>query len=74
MSTTEMMSSPVVEALQRNPIPVLRVLQVEETDAEVVLAGTVSSYYLKQLAQEAILPLLAGRRLHNRVTVVRERN
>jgi hypothetical protein len=69
-----MLSSPVVEALHRNPIPVLRLLQVEETEAEVVLAGTVTSYYLKQLAQEAVLPLLGGRRLHNRVAVVRERN
>jgi len=31
----------------------------------------VPSYYLKQMAQEAVIPLLDGRELHNRVTVVR---
>lgn len=73
MSAADVMASPVVEALHHNPIPRLRVLQVEETEKEVVLSGAVSSYYLKQLAQEAVLPLLGGRRLHNRVTVVRDR-
>jgi hypothetical protein len=73
MSTSEVLSSAVAAALHRNPIPVLRVLRVEETEQEVVLSGSVSSYYLKQLAQEAVLPLLSGRRLHNRVNVVRER-
>jgi hypothetical protein len=50
-------------------VPALRRLTVEETETVVVLGGTVSSYYLKQLAQETILPALRGRELHNRVTI-----
>jgi hypothetical protein len=46
-------------------------LDVQETDSGVVISGKVSSYYLKQLAQETILPLLDHRSLVNRVTVVR---
>ena len=38
---------------------------------EVVISGSVSSYYLKQLAQETIMPILDGRDLVNRVKVVR---
>jgi hypothetical protein len=58
------------QALRQSPIPALRKLQVEETDLEVVLSGSVSSYYLKQLAQETVMPLLGGRELLNRVRVV----
>jgi hypothetical protein len=72
MSQMALDGTPVVLALQRNGVPALRRLEVEETDAAVVLRGTVGSYYLKQLAQEAVMPLLAGRKLINRVEVVRE--
>ena len=48
-----------------------RRLGVEESDTIVVLTGTVSRYYLKQLAQETVMPLLAGRKLLNRVEVER---
>ena len=61
------------ETLRRNPIPALRVLRVEESEAEVILTGAVASYYLKQLAQEAVLPLIGQRLLHNRVAVLRDR-
>jgi hypothetical protein len=50
----------------------LRRLLVDETDDLVVLKGAVSSYYLKQLAQETVMPVLSGRELHNRVSVVRQ--
>jgi hypothetical protein len=63
--------SPAIAALRQSPIPALRKLRVEETDAEIVILGSVSSYYLKQLAQETIMPVLAGRELQNRVAVVR---
>lgn len=65
--------SSAAEVLHQNPIPALRVLDVKETEVEIVLSGSVSSYYLKQLAQEAVLPLLGRRLLHNRVNVVRPR-
>jgi hypothetical protein len=57
------------EALQQSPIPALRRLIVEESLSEVRISGSVSSYYLKQLAQETIMPLLHERRLENCVVV-----
>jgi hypothetical protein len=65
--------SPAVLALRRSPIPALRKLSLEETEEAVVLQGSVASYYLKQLAQETIMPALAGRVLQNRVLVVQEK-
>jgi hypothetical protein len=72
-----MIPSPLVQsradlALRQSPIPALRKLSVEETDEELVILGSVSSYYLKQLAQEALMPHLDGRTLRNHVKVVRE--
>lgn len=58
-------------ALRESPIPSLRCLKIEETDEEVVISGSVASYYLKQLAQETIMPVLGERELLNRVNVVR---
>jgi len=58
-------------ALRQSPIPALRKLSVEEDDTTVVILGRVSCYYHKQLAQETIMPVLGGRELINRVTVVR---
>jgi osmotically-inducible protein OsmY len=59
------------QVLRQSPIPALRRLSVEETDRTVVLSGSVGSYYLKQLAQETIMPILGARELENRVLVVR---
>jgi hypothetical protein len=58
-------------ALRQSPIPALRKLSIEETEDAIVICGAVSSYYLKQLAQETIMPVLGRRELHNRVAVVR---
>jgi hypothetical protein len=58
-------------ALRRSPIPALRHLQVEETEQDVIVSGSVPSYYLKQLAQETLMPLVGDRQLWNRVLVVR---
>jgi hypothetical protein len=58
-------------ALRQSPLPPLRKLVLEETGEAVVIQGKVSSYYLKQLAQETVMPLLDGRKLLNRVVVVR---
>ena len=60
------------QVLQQSSLPALRHLAVEETEAEVVITGSVSSYYLKQLAQEAIMPVLGQRELLNRVMVVNQ--
>jgi hypothetical protein len=58
-------------ALRQSPIPALRRLAVTASQTELILTGRVPSYYIKQLAQEAILPYLNGRELVNRVAVVR---
>jgi len=57
------------ETLERSPVPCLRKLHVEESESEVIISGTVSSFYFKQLAQEALMPVLGPRRLYNRVEV-----
>lgn len=62
------------KALRESPIAALRCLDIEETDEEVVLRGCVTSYYLKQLAQETILPVLGERELVNHVLVIRGEN
>jgi hypothetical protein len=62
--------SAAVLALQQSPIPALRKLRVEETEQGVVISGSVSSYYLKQLAQETVMPVLERRELINSVEVV----
>jgi hypothetical protein len=71
MSSLTAESSPIAETLRRSKIHALRRVGAAETVEEVVLTGSVPSYYLKQLAQEAVLPLCGGRRLVNRVEVVR---
>ena len=71
MSPTAPVVSGAAEALKRSTHPALRQLRVEETESAIVITGHVSSYYLKQLAQEAVMPVRGVRELHNRVTVVR---
>jgi len=71
MATAVVLLSRADEVLRQSPIPALRGLWVEETDHEVIISGSVSSYYLKQLAQESVMPILGSRELHNRVEVVR---
>jgi hypothetical protein len=57
------------EVLTASPLPQLRRLVVTANEAEVVITGRVSSYYMKQLAQEALRPTLGDRRLLNNVEV-----
>jgi hypothetical protein len=70
--TATLLESPERAAalLRDNPVNDLRHLEVTETDSEIVISGIVSSYYLKQMAQETIRPALAGRKLRNRVIVL----
>jgi hypothetical protein len=57
------------DVLTASPLPQLRRLVVTVNEAEVVITGRVSSYYMKQLAQEALRHTLGDRRLLNRVEV-----
>ncbi len=71
MPTAELEMDSLSLLLRRHPVGPLRRLSVEEAGNEVVLTGTLASFYHKQLAQEALLPHLGGRRLLNRVEVIR---
>ncbi len=55
--------------LQKSGYPALRHLQVVVRGGVVVLQGSVDSYFLKQMAQEAIRPLAIGRQITNEVRV-----
>jgi hypothetical protein len=70
MATSLLLQSRADQVLRQSPIPALRRLEVEETDRQIILYGSVPSYYLKQLAQETLMPVLGSRELRNRVTVV----
>ena len=70
--TTALLDPPARAAvlLRDNPVNDLRRLEVTETESEIVITGIVTSYYLKQMAQEALRPALNGRRLRNKVIVL----
>jgi hypothetical protein len=70
MTPTLPLRSPAHEALQHSSHPALRRLRVEESAETLVILGSVSSYYLKQLAQEVLRPHQGPRALVNRVEVV----
>jgi hypothetical protein len=57
------------DVLTCSPIGQLRRLSVRETDTEVVITGRVSSYYLKQMAQEALRAAAGHRAIRNAVEV-----
>lgn len=71
MEASTVWTGQAAQALRGSSNPSLRRLSVEETTDVVTLTGRVSSYYAKQMAQEVILPHLAGRELINRIVVVR---
>jgi hypothetical protein len=56
--------------LRDNAVNDLRRLEVTESETEIVITGIVTSYYLKQMAQEAVRPALNGRKLKNKVIVL----
>lgn len=69
MTPTMIPESPAASALRHSPMLALRQLTVDEDAQCLTLSGRVSSYYLKQLAQEAVMPLLHNRNLLNLVQV-----
>ena len=70
--TTTLFEPPARAAalLRDNPVNDLRRLELIESESEIVITGIVTSYYLKQMAQETVRPALAGRRLRNKVLVL----
>ncbi len=55
--------------LASSSVPELRSLRVDEQSNELQLYGDVRSYYHKQLAQEAVLPIAGTMQVVNRVAV-----
>ena len=61
--------SQAADALKHSPHPALRGLHIEQVEDRIILRGRVSSFYLKQLAQETVMALHAGKEIVNEVTV-----
>ena len=66
---SEKCSASVREALANSNVAGLRILRVDTSQEEICLSGRVRSFYHKQLAQELIRPVAAGRQVVNRVDV-----
>ena len=56
-------------ALAGSPIYELRDLQVEQRDGILMISGSVSSFYHKQLAQEVVRSVCKGIEVHNSIHV-----
>ncbi len=56
-------------ALTNSPIYGLRDLRVEQDGDLLLISGRVNSYYLKQLAQEAVRAVVDGMQLSNTIDV-----
>ncbi len=69
-STTHAADASGARALKKSSHPALRNLCVEGTEGNLIISGKVSSYYLKQLAQETIMSCREGMCLVNRVDVI----
>ena len=69
MNTCPVLSPEPAEVLTSSPLGQLRRLVVTADATQVVITGRVSSYYLKQMAQETVRPALGQRTLLNRVEV-----
>jgi hypothetical protein len=70
MSSTSHVVNQAAHALKKSSHPALRNLSVEGTEAALIISGKVTSYYLKQLAQETIMSVREGLQLVNKVDVV----
>jgi len=69
MPTATLSLSAAAEALRLSPQPPLRRLRIQETEEEIIIAGNLPTYFLKQLAQETVRPLLGERRVVNLIVV-----
>ena len=68
METKEIVTA-ASAVLAKNSVPDLRTLRVDEESNELQLRGNVRSFYHKQLAQEAVLPLAGSLQVVNHVDV-----
>jgi len=56
--------------LEASPYHELRRVEVDVDDQEIVLSGSVPSYFIKQLAQETSRSAGEGRKIQNQLVVV----
>src|SRR5688500_12322398 len=70
MNSSVQVVTQAAHALKKSSHPALRNLSVEGTDQSLIISGRVTSYYLKQLAQETIMQCREGLQLVNKVDVV----
>jgi hypothetical protein len=66
---TEQIVTAASAVLAKSSVPELRTLRVDEDSNELQLHGNVRSFYHKQLAQEAVLPLAGSLQVVNHVDV-----
>ncbi|MCO8123275.1 BON domain-containing protein [Stieleria sp. TO1_6] len=59
------------DALCKHSCSEFRSIEIELTDGQITLHGQVSSFYLKQLAQETVRPYAIGLQIDNRIVVAR---
>lgn len=59
----------VDSAIRENPYLLGRQLRVERVDGQVTLQGTVSTYFQKQMAQEAVRRVEGVEKVHNLLEV-----
>lgn len=57
-------------ALARNPYFANRNVRIELQEDEIVLKGSVTTYYLKQLAQESVRSLNSAEKIRNEIEVI----
>ena len=69
MNTCPVLTPEPAEALTSSPLGQLRRLVVIVNAYQIIITGQVSSYYLKQMAQETVRPMLGARTLLNNVEV-----
>ena len=56
-------------ALADSPVYDLRDLKVEQCEGTLIITGSVSSFYHKQLAQEVVRSVCRGSEIHNAILV-----
>ena len=71
MVLTHPSATKATQALLHSSNPELRRLDVRETEENIEITGRVSCFYLKQLAQESLRTAAKGRRIVNRVEVLK---
>ncbi len=69
MNNRPVLPPEAAHALTSSPLGQLRRLVVVANAHQIIITGQVSSYYLKQMAQETVRPLLGSRTLLNHVEV-----